>query len=156
MLLTTLQGLAGQLVDGTRCTHLRLIRDHVTKTLVIYHANINISLQLIAPDTWVQRLTTIVVKACSLQLLTKIASFQASKRSSLVFSMYLLSIEGDSNHRSSIFLSFSETAFSREAYEWQQCRLREHYSLHTLMACVTLPSSTHSYTIHTQKVLQYL
>lgn len=54
-----------------------------------------------------------------LQLLTKIASFQASKRSSLVFSIYSLSIEGDSNHRSSIFLSFSGAAFSGEAYEWR-------------------------------------
>lgn len=61
-------------------------------------------------------------KVCSphlflLQLLTKTASSQASKRSSLVFSICLLSIEGDSNHRSSIFLSL-EPALSREGYEW--------------------------------------
>jgi hypothetical protein len=37
VLLASLHRLSGKLIHRTRCTHLRLIGNHVTQTLVIHH-----------------------------------------------------------------------------------------------------------------------
>jgi len=71
-LCTTLHGLSGQCVDGTRCTHLELVVHHVTETLVVDQTHVDIGGEFAARDTGVKGLVTVVVVACLLELLTEV------------------------------------------------------------------------------------
>lgn len=82
MSLPALQRLSGQLVDGSCCTHLRLVAHlfltytrrthHVTQPLIVHHADIDVRFQFVSPDARIQWLAAIVVESCSSQLLPKI------------------------------------------------------------------------------------
>ena len=82
VLFAALQRLARQLVDGARGAHLRLVGDlpvknggcphHVSETLVVHDADVDVRLQLVAPDAAVEGLAPVVVEARRLQLLAKI------------------------------------------------------------------------------------
>ena len=82
MSLPALQRLSGQLVDGSCCSHLRLVAHllltdtrhthHMTQSLIVHHADVDVRLQFISPDARIQRLAAIVIESCSSQLLAKI------------------------------------------------------------------------------------
>jgi hypothetical protein len=69
---TTLYGLSGQCVDGTRCTHLELVVHHVTETLVVNQTHVDVGGEFTTRNTRVQGLVTVVVVACLLELLTEV------------------------------------------------------------------------------------
>ncbi len=55
--------LVGKGIDWTGCAHLRLITDHVAKTLIIHQANKNIGTQLSASDAAIHGLATNIIVA---------------------------------------------------------------------------------------------
>lgn len=82
MSLPALERLSGQLVDRSGGTHLRLVAHlfltdthhthHVTQSLIVHHADVDIRFQLISPDARIQRLAAIVIESRSRQLLAKV------------------------------------------------------------------------------------
>ena len=71
-LFTALDGLVREVVDFTRGSHLELVVDHVTETLVVDQANINIAFELLAGDAGVHGLVAVVVVACGAELVAKV------------------------------------------------------------------------------------
>jgi hypothetical protein len=69
---TTLHGLTGESVNGTGGTHLELVVHHVTQTLVVHQTHVDISGELAACDSTVQRLIAVVIVACLAELLAEV------------------------------------------------------------------------------------
>lgn len=63
MLLTTFNRLMCQRVDGSGGSCLALIGDHVTKALIVHHADEDVNLHLLAEDARVHSLIAVVVVA---------------------------------------------------------------------------------------------
>lgn len=69
---TTLHGLTRERVDGTSRTHLELVVHHVTQTLVVDQAHVNVGGELAASDATVHRLVAVVVVTGFAELLTEV------------------------------------------------------------------------------------
>ena len=73
-LLTTLDGLASRRHDRTSGTHLVLVVNHVTQTLVVDDTDVNVRLELLARDARVERLVAVVVVAGLHELVAKVVA----------------------------------------------------------------------------------
>lgn len=69
--LPALDWLMGEIVDRPSCTHLILVADHVTQTLVKHHAQVYVAVQFFARNAAVHWLISVVLIASQLQLLTE-------------------------------------------------------------------------------------
>lgn len=67
-----LDGLLSEVVDGSRCSYLELVRDHVAQTLVVDDPEVDVGVELGASDATVHDLIAIVVVAGRFELLTKV------------------------------------------------------------------------------------
>ena len=67
-LLPSLDGLAGQLVDGSRRSDLALVADHVSKPLVVDDSDVQVGVHDLSRDAAVERLRAVVVVPRGLEL----------------------------------------------------------------------------------------
>ena len=70
--LPSFDGLPRERMHGASRSHLELVIDHVSKTLVVYNAQVDVSPKLLARDARVHRLVAHVVVAGCPQLLAKV------------------------------------------------------------------------------------
>jgi hypothetical protein len=69
---THLDGLTSRLVERTSRSDLPLVTDHVTKTLVVDDSDVDIGVELLARDTRIHRLVSVVVVPGGLELLPEV------------------------------------------------------------------------------------